>query len=46
MGFEAKSPGWISLDYFNVPEIPTVARLQSNFDLGYYSQILIHNHAP
>jgi hypothetical protein len=46
MGFEAKLPTWIRLDYLNGPEIPTVARLQSDLNLGYYGQILIYNHAP
>ncbi len=46
MGFEAKSPGWISLGYLDVPEIPPMARLQFNFNVGYYGQSLIHNYAP
>ncbi len=45
MGFEAKSPGWIRLDYLNVSEIPVVARLQSDFNLGHYGQLFIYNNA-
>jgi hypothetical protein len=41
MGFEAKSPCWIRLDYLNVPEIMTVAHLQSDLNFGYQRPILI-----
>jgi hypothetical protein len=46
MGFEVKSPGWVRLDYLNVPEIAAIASLQSDSNFGYQGQIFIYNHTP